>query len=634
MTRARCLAAILVTLPAAAGLVPATGEELGLRDWQARAEEILNREWASDPARKMGAYEVQRPRIEVAENAGTPKFDPEGIEPGITVGLDFIRGEIGSDTDALACAIAHEIMHALLWGRGSRLRPSPDPGPQDDTLELGARRDEEFECDRLGLEIAGDANYSSATFIQYLRGRTGDPVSSTDHGPHPSDEQRLAHLEPDRAALWQLVLDYEVGADLLAMGNYDCAASCFESLRGDYQDCPEVLCNLAHARLMQCYANLPEDYWRVTCRYPPPVPPGFSTRLPSAMVPPLRAAPTILERWWHEAEECLRQALEVAPSDPLCLANMGFAHLIRPGGEGPDLGRAREFLARLSEVASDGDLTQMAAVNRAWTMRVSEDPAFMEPLTRSSLTLASGATPTGLAQANLLLLTAYTSPEPKDALPDLERVLRAVPVDTATWGYAMAQHRRNCQAVGQPPPDYDKWKDPGWRRRSAYLSRAETAELPQLELWLGRGDTGLRTPGLLATMPPIEVPLGSPLGSGTLAGYTALRCCRVLDQGLELVFCGGRLVRAKVRSTAGPPVWSLIVQNGGRRSVVRPGDAIEALNDALGPASAPNRAALGDAEEYLYYPDFTRTQTAEPVGVAAGTGPEGLIRALALAVAR
>jgi hypothetical protein len=582
----RALPTALALLAAACALAQPRSEGW----WQARAEEVLTREWSAAPALP---WLAGRPTVRVESSAAlsaearkTAPFadDRFGVLVVLTTGL--LEAVAANDPAALAGVLGHELAHVTLGHhRAAVQQDRRDRGREDFILGRAASRADELAADREGARLAARAGFDPAGLARALmraRAALGEAGTwSPCAGEHPSLTERLAALDAARAELWRAAAQFEVGVDLIRCGNFPCAAAAFRAARTLFPQSPEVLGNLAYALLRQVELGLGADHWQAL-GIGRPVPAGFASFLPVPMPPQVRGPEDLerLRRLWAEGADALRAALEADPSDALASANLVYAHLVAV--DGPELASTAEALAGAR--ARESNATRWSlAVNAALLAALQGDAEQAVAMLRA-LPPAPDGLPAHLRaapEASLALLLARSDrvEDQAQAVAHIERLLPRLPVtspDSALLAPRLDALRRSLgggtRTLGTPAQAH-QW--------AAHLRVGTGA------LYLG------------ADLAAVVRALGSPeavvpLGDADLASW------RYPSRGLELTCFGGLVVRLLVGPPDGTAPLQVQVTDEGRAVLtVAPGDAVARLEKALPAYDAALR--MGDGRPYRLY---------------------------------
>ena len=250
--------------------------------WVHRVGEAIVEAW---PDRRWVGYSFP---VVTEPNPGAWSFpiSPVRHKVYVTSGLvDFIRGRGGDHPDdLLAGVLGHEIAHLmrdhhLLHHRRAEMLELEMPADlaQWPARVLGKWQEEdEFEADSYGAFYALHAGYQFEGIVQflahYLRCYGDDQIpdgvgDARDRG-HPSLSARVAHLQQERGKIEEAKQLFECGLDLLRVGAWATARSCFAQVRNTFPCSPTVAHNLAYAELKQYEVTLPAG---------PPLPQAVST---------------------------------------------------------------------------------------------------------------------------------------------------------------------------------------------------------------------------------------------------------------------------------------------------------------------------------------------------------------------
>lgn len=192
----------------------------------------------------------------------------------VTLGLvQFVRNRGGAECDdLLAGVVGHEIAHLMRDHHLLRHRRAEMLGLEipADLAEWPARvlgkwqREDEFEADSYGALYAMHAGYRFDGMVRflghYLR-RNGDEqlldaVGASARRDHPSLSARIAQLQQERAKIEDARLLFGWGLDLLRVGEWGPARSCFAQVRNVFMLSPTVVHDLAYAELRQYEASV------------------------------------------------------------------------------------------------------------------------------------------------------------------------------------------------------------------------------------------------------------------------------------------------------------------------------------------------------------------------------------------
>lgn len=576
--------------------------------WQARAEEIIVRQWAALDAPPEWAPE--RPPVIIKDeptlNAYAKRLGDSMEVPfktEIVVYMGLIDKTVCDDVDALAGIIGHELGHISLGHHTKDWNDATYKLTQsDNAIGVTATREMEHACDLFGAKISAKAGYDPNGIVRnFMRGRT--ELGETFFWEalaydHPSATERLAVLDQNREQMWQAVVDFEVGVEMLKMGDYPCAQQSFEGALAYFPDAPEVLGNLGYAKIMQYYHGLPQWYWDTHKDVGQPMPMGFSTFLPVDSDPTSRDEQQIsaeLRKLWAEATEHLSKAVELKGDYVLGIGNMAFASLIAP--DGPDAQAAAGYLARAKELVGENELLALAiANNQAINANLQGSPQ----QARALLQEAEAAFPEGkrgvnVPQINLCVLLADSQDpgEQQTAAEGLEKLCKGLPPGSAQWQYVYLRYQGLCQATGRTALPEDQLKTKSLQKMSMHFVRG------QQKIYLG--DTLSRMARYLGS-PDAVIPVGPKAQVPRTADEQApIYCWRYLAAGLELTFFRGRLVRAKFYTTPSEQSCNAVLAIEGKKvGQLTIGDSVDSVESLLPPFE--EALMLGEEKPFRYYP--------------------------------
>jgi Zn-dependent protease with chaperone function len=190
----------------------------------------------------------------------------------VSTGLvQFIERKGGGERDdLLAGVLGHEIAHLMRDHHLLRQRQAETLSLQvpKDLIEWPARvlgkwqREDELEADKYGALYALHAGYHFEGIIDFLghflRAYGDGAAPGATGGAHPSLMARIAALDTERAAIEATVRLFDYGLDLLRVGAWEAARTCFLQVRNTFRMSPTVVHDLAYAELRQYEASLPE----------------------------------------------------------------------------------------------------------------------------------------------------------------------------------------------------------------------------------------------------------------------------------------------------------------------------------------------------------------------------------------
>jgi len=601
---------VVLALLAIATLAPATWAATthDAKWWQDRADEIMVRQWAALDAPPEWAPEMppvtvkDEPTLNAyAKRLGDTMDVPFKTE--IVVYMGLIDKTVEDDVDALAGIIGHELGHICL---GHHTKDWNDANyklaQSDNAIGVTATREMEHACDLFGATISAKAGYDPNGIVRnFMRGRKalGDTFFWEALAyDHPSATERLAVLDQNREQMWQAVIDFEVGVEMLKMGNYQCATESFEGALAYFPDSPEVLGNLGYSKIMSYYHGLPQWYWDTHKDVGQPMPVGFSTFLPIAFDGPSRDAQAIsdeLRQLWTEATGYLNKAVEAKNDYVLGIGNLAFAHLIAP--DGPEADKAAGYLARAKELVGEDQLLGLAvANNQAINANLQGSPQ----QARALLQEAEAAFPTGkrgvnIPELNLFVLMA-DSTDPADqqkAAEGLEKLCKGLPPGSAQWQYVYMRYSTLCQATGRTALPADELKTKSLQKMSMHFVRGEQ------KIYLG--DTLARMAKYLGS-PDAVIPIGPKAQVPRSNDEKApIFCWRYLSAGLELTFFRGRLVRAKFYAMPKEESCNAVLAIEGKKvGQLTIGDSVDSVEALLPPFE--EALMLGEDKPFRYYP--------------------------------
>lgn len=293
---------------------------------------------------------------------------------GIRVTTAMMTRVIAGDEDRLAFVLGHELGHALKKHLPPKNRKIP-------FLQATFDRGEEDEADQMGVELMLKAGYSleramkAITKMQQL-GLDYSSFEGLGVG-HPSWNDRAARIDKEKSHLWKAMSAFNNGVVFLATEQFEAAVICFEKVVEEFPSCHEAWANLGFARLMMYCDKLDPTKLRVR---------GIGHVITSGFY--LHADVRIRgedEKLWLDAVDALKTANLHKKNQPLVLANLGLAYLVKPKVK--DAAEATKYLAQAAEAAkSDKSLHPIARAGLLVNYGVA--------------TLAGGDAQKGLAQLN------------------------------------------------------------------------------------------------------------------------------------------------------------------------------------------------------------------------------------------
>jgi len=201
----------------------------------------------------------------------------------VTTGLlEFIRGRGGARRDdLLAGVLGHEIAHLLRDHHLLRLDRAQRLGLEvqrelakwPPTVLGEWFQDDESDADRYGAFYAMHAGFGfdgTLDFLGLLLRTYGDdrmpsPGGSAVQGVHPALSARVSQLSEEGAKIKSAIRLFQCGLDLLRVGAWEAARTCFARVRNTFMLSPTVVHNLAYAELRQYEAALAAGPPMVQC---------------------------------------------------------------------------------------------------------------------------------------------------------------------------------------------------------------------------------------------------------------------------------------------------------------------------------------------------------------------------------
>jgi predicted Zn-dependent protease len=169
---------------------------------------------------------------------------------------------------ALAGILGHELAHVqhrhyVAWARLEHFVYEESPPVPDDIaliLEMGYRRQQEFEADEYGVIYAMRAGYgfeSIVDFYRVVRGLYGETPPGDDmFDDHPRITERIAHLYEVRAQIERDFDRFNFGVAALDQGEYEDAISHFRAFTSTFANSPVGWTNLGTAYLYQALSMM------------------------------------------------------------------------------------------------------------------------------------------------------------------------------------------------------------------------------------------------------------------------------------------------------------------------------------------------------------------------------------------
>jgi predicted Zn-dependent protease len=194
-------------------------------------------------------------------NAFALPAGPIYVTRGMIELMDTLTTEAGCS--AFAGILGHELAHVqnrhyVAWARLEQFIREGDPSVPEDIaaiLEMGYRRQQEFEADEYGVIYAMRAGYGFESIVNFYRmvrdiyGET--PPGDDRYEDHPRITERIAHLYDIRAQLERDYDRFNFGVAALDQGLYSDAASHFRAFTTTFTNSTAGWTNLGSAYLHQ-----------------------------------------------------------------------------------------------------------------------------------------------------------------------------------------------------------------------------------------------------------------------------------------------------------------------------------------------------------------------------------------------
>lgn len=458
------------------------------------------------------------------------RTDENGVDrPFVEVTVTTIEEIAKFQSEPLAFTLGHELGHLQLDHSRKKMNLRQRFGEKLKTLQLACGREQEYEADLFGMQLAFKAGYTRRGLMADLQGwRDFTPPYCRYEGlstTHPPWEERAVWLMQDdqQKALWQSLSSFQTGVMFLENHHYTHAEICFREVTEEFPDCYEAWANLGYALLMQyCDAFETEDLRQMDIGHL--VVGGFYRR-PDSLDPAVRG---VDEDLWFEAVGAFREALRLKDrlqlQDEMLMvkANLGVAYLIHPGGK--DVGQSERWFEQVFAVLQDKDRPTSLdpLVQASILINYGSARGFDADLVGSALRLlAEAKTVRGNAtavaqmesalrfnQARALLTKADTNLQ-STALKLYEQYLDGMTSASAWWPLAYEQYQQLAIAAGKDPKPKSEFRKPGikdWR------------PVTHVELPSGKSiGLGQSTESLLEDLGPAEVEI--PVIEGTNLKY-------------------------------------------------------------------------------------------------------------------
>lgn len=454
------------------------------------ANEVFERLLAVMP--RPAHWEVWPPKLTVIE-PGYPnamagyETNADGVEvPFVEVTVMTIEKIAKFDPEPLAFTLGHELGHLQLDHGRKKVAFVKEFGRQLPTVRLAAGREQEYEADLFGMQLAFKAGYTRRGMMADLQGwRDETPPYCRFEGlsvTHPPWEDRAAWLMQDKQqkALWQSLSSFQTGVMFLENHHYAHAEICFRDVTEEFPNCYEAWANLGYALLMQyCDAFETKDLRQMDIGHL--VVGGFYRR-PDSLDPAVRG---LDEDLWFEAVGAFREALRLKErlqlQDEMLMvkANLGVAYLIHPAGK--DVGQAERWFEQVFAVLEkkDQNVALDPLVHASILINYGSARGFDSDLVGSALRLlAEAKTTRGNASAVAHMESALrfnqarslrSGGDPKlqtTALKLYEQYLDGMTSASAWWPLAYEQYQQLAKAAGTEPKPKSEFRRPGikdWR---------------------------------------------------------------------------------------------------------------------------------------------------------------------------
>lgn len=253
----------------------------------------------------------------------TPKIIAQAYGQGIIVISLGLLERLGTDDDALAFILGHEIAHqirghqSLLQGFGvqsSPASPAPMPFPPDLAKTFHVL---ELDADRFGVLYTSLAGYRVRPAI----GAIGMVAQALGPDPlHPDPQRRAREIRREIAEVLDHHEAYLLGLAYLAMGRLEVAARIFEEFQSLYPS-RELFLNLgvAYHKLAMRYGS--DDGFQRSILIDPRSRIAVTFRGSGQPVHPL------FTQYLERATETYQRASTMDPEDPVAHTNLGAAYL-------------------------------------------------------------------------------------------------------------------------------------------------------------------------------------------------------------------------------------------------------------------------------------------------------------------
>jgi tetratricopeptide (TPR) repeat protein len=439
---------------------------------------------------KPEGWEVWPPTISVIDpgfiNAFATHRTEKGVEiPEVNVTVDLIEKIAVFDDDTLAFVIGHELGHLHFKHVHQRVEFQKNFGGLS-TLRVACGREQEFESDMFGMQLAFKAGYSRKGLIAGLQGwRNQVSPYCRFEGlalSHPSWEERAVYLlrGDQQEALWRSLSSFQTGVTFLENHQYQLAQLCFRNVTTEFPECYEAWANLGYALLMQyCDALDEEDLQYLDVGHI--VVGGFFQR-PDSLEPAIRGSD---EKLWFEAVGAFREALRLRDrlelKDELLMvkANLAVAYLVHPNGK--DVGQAEQWFEQVFASLKDPDKAKTLDPMIYASILINSGSArgFAKSLVDSTLAVIAQARTVRrnksavdsmeaalrFHQARALAATGNKENE-LSALSMYEKYLDGMTSTSSWWPIAYREYSRLAKASGVEPKPQENFRQPGnsdWR---------------------------------------------------------------------------------------------------------------------------------------------------------------------------
>jgi tetratricopeptide (TPR) repeat protein len=437
-------------------------------------------------------WEVWPPEVTVTDPGFANAFagfktNKDGVQiPFVEVTVTTIEEIAKFDGETLAFTIGHELGHLYHDHSRKSVAFQEQFGNELPTVRLACGREQEFEADLYGMQLAFKAGYTRRGLMTDLQGwRSSTPPYCRYEGlsgTHPAWDDRAIYLMQDeqQRTLWGSLSSFQTGVMFLENHHYTHAEICFQEVTEDFPNCYEAWANLGYALLMQyCDALEAEDIRNMDIGHL--VVGGFYRR-PESLAPLVRGPD---EDLWFEAVGAFREALRLKErmrldDDMLMVkANLAVAYLIHPGGK--DVGQAERWFTQVFDILQDEqkakDLDPLVHVSIL--INSGSARGFNNDLVAETLRLlAKAKTVRGNGSAVEQMESAlrfnqaralHAGGEQKlqqTALKLYESYLDGMTSSSAWWPLAYEQYHQLAQAAGVNPKKQSEFRKPGikdWR---------------------------------------------------------------------------------------------------------------------------------------------------------------------------